>query len=353
MGMKSDVEREHFLKNEKIQVYLRVVLVTIFILSAVYVYHRDGHLGNYSFTAILFLPLLVISLNLIYYFIFLKHFPFLYQKSRIVVIMALDVIATVAVMYMIGGLAIYYPSVFLWYIVGYGARYGVKIAYVSYVTVIVSWLWLLYSSSYWQENLDVGMGWLVAYLILPLYYFKLISELQKRIELLHEDVDESTFKAGHDILTQLPNRLLFEKTLQESVSMYNKEGKKFALFFIDLDGFKQINDIYGHEIGDKVLIEVAQRLSEINNFTARLGGDEFVSIVRYVNDDELRERAAVLLKNLSKECEDKRVNVSASIGVARYPDDAQSTYELKKHSDEAMYRAKEEGKNKVCFYSEL
>jgi len=239
--MKNDEEQEHFLKNEKIQVYLRITLVTLFITSAIYIYHRDGHLGNYSFSTILFLPLLVIFFNLVYFFVFLKHFPFLYQKSRIVVI----------------------------------------------------------------------------------------------------------------ILTQLPNRLLFEKTLQESMNAYVEEGKKFALFFIDLDGFKEINDIYGHETGDKVLIEVAQRISEMNSFTARLGGDEFICIVSYTNDEELQERAETLLQNVTKKCKDKRLKVSASIGVARYPDDAKSSYEIKKYSDTAMYKAKQEGKNKVCFYADL
>jgi len=344
-------EREHFLKNEKIQVFLRIVLVSIFLVSAFYVYERDGHLGDYPFSTIVLLPFLVIFFNLFYYFYFLKHLSFLYQKSRVVAIMVLDIVATVTVMYTIGGFAIYYPGVLLWYIVGYGARYGVRIAYASYATVIVSWSMLLLYSHYWQEHLDAGLGWLFAYIVLPLYYFQLITELQKRIDMLHEDVSEFTFRAGHDILTQLPNRLLFEKKLQESVKEYQRSGKKFALFFIDLDGFKEINDLYGHEMGDQVLIEVAQRISSVNSFTARLGGDEFVSIVSYSSQSELEERASLLLTNISKECKDKRVQLSASIGIACYPDGAQSLFELKKNSDKAMYKAKQDGKNRVCFYS--
>lgn len=348
--MKSDLEREHFLKNEKIQVFLRIGLVSVFILSVFYAYKTDSNVEYSTFFIIYLLPFLVIFFNLFYYFYFLKYMPFFYQKSRIMFIIVLDVITSVIVMYEIGEFAAYYPGLLLWYIVGYGARYGIRIAYVSYITVIVSWSALLFYSPYWQENIDVGVGWLVAYLVLPLYYFRLISELQKRIELLHEDVDESTFKAGHDSLTQLPNRLLFEQKLQESILEYEKNGKKFALFFIDLDGFKEINDLYGHEMGDKVLVEVARRISNVNDFTARLGGDEFVSVVPYESQEELKERASLLLAKITKACKKNNIHPSASIGVASYPDGAHSLFELKKNSDKAMYEAKQSGKNRVCFY---
>ncbi len=350
--MELALEQKQTFKNEKMQVILRIALVSIFTMNLFYIYDNGGHFGTYSFFDVVALPLVVIVLNIFYYFIFLKHFPFLYQNVRIILIMILDIVATIIAFYLVGEVGIYYAGALLWFIIGYGTRYGIKIGYITYVTVILSWIALLKYSPYWQANIDVGIGWLVAYVVLPLYYFKLISELQKKIAMLHQDVTESTFRAGHDSLTQLPNRNLFEKMLHESVERYKLTKEKFALFFIDLDGFKKINDVHGHEMGDIVLIEVSKRIREINRFSARMGGDEFVSIVHYTDEKELRDRADALLKRISQKCKDESIVISASIGIAKYPEDSKSTYEIKKYSDEAMYRAKQQGKNRYCFFME-
>ena len=351
--MELTLEQKQTFKNEKIQVFLRIALVTIFTVNLFYIYDKGGHFGRYSFFDIVALPLVVLALNIFYYFIFLKSFPFFYQNLRIILIMISDIAATIIVFYLVGELGVYYAGVLLWFIIGYGTRYGVKIGYITYVAVILSWIVLLKYSPYWQAHLDSGIGWLVAYVVLPLYYFRLIGELQKKIAMLHEDVNESTFRAGHDSLTQLPNRHLFEKMLQESVERYEHTKEKFALFFIDLDGFKEINDVHGHEMGDIVLIEVSKRIREINKFSARMGGDEFVSIVHYTDEKELRDRADALLKRISQKCKNESVVISASIGIAKYPEDSKSAYEIKKHSDKAMYRAKQQGKNKYCFFMEV
>lgn len=351
--MELTLEQKQTFKNEKMQVFLRIALVSIFTLNLFYIYDKGEHFGTYSFFDVVALPLAVIALNIFYYFIFLRFFPFLYQNLRIILIMISDIVATIIAFYLVGELGVYYAGALLWFIIGYGTRYGLKVGYITYVTVILSWIVLLKYSPYWQANLDAGIGWLVAYVVLPLYYFRLIGELQKKIAMLHEDVNESTFRAGHDSLTQLPNRHLFEKMLQEHLERYEHTKEKFALFFIDLDGFKEINDVHGHEMGDIVLIEVAKRIREINRFSARMGGDEFVSIVSYTDEKELRDRADALLKRISQKCKNESIVVSASIGIAKYPEDSKSAYEIKKHSDEAMYRAKQQGKNKYCFFMEV
>jgi len=350
--MQENSSKKQYLKNEKIQIYLRIVLVSIVIIHLLYLYIKDGHVGDYPFIYLLFLPVAVLLLN-IYYLSFLKKHPYLYQQQRIVILMSLDIIATVSVMYLVDGMAIYYPGLLLWYIIGYGVRYGLKMGYLAYLLVLICWSMLMYYSDFWIEHFDTAMGWLVAYAILPLYYFKLIVQLQNKIERLHIDVDESTFRARHDVLTELPNRLLFEKTLDKYINDYEKTKQKFALFFIDLDKFKEINDEHGHAIGDHVLIEAARRIKDINGFTSRLGGDEFVCIVEYISMQELEDRAIKLVKNISKKCDNSKVTVSASIGISCYPQDSTSAHDIKKYSDKAMYKAKHLGKNKYCFYSEL
>ncbi|WP_457743281.1 diguanylate cyclase domain-containing protein [Sulfurimonas sp.] len=352
VSLQKDLSKKQFLKNEKIQIFLRIGLVSTFLSNLIYIFIMGESDSAYPFIYLAALPTTVIFLNIFYFFL-LKKYPYLYQQQRITLIMILDIIATVCAFYYVGSMAIYYPGVMLWFIVGYGSRYGIKIGYIAYVVVLITWFFLLMYSTFWQENLDAGIGWLVTYAILPLYYFKLIEELQNRIQVLHKDVDESSYRAGHDILTGLPNRSVFEEELAVHIKNFEQNQQKFALFFIDLDDFKQVNDTYGHETGDKILIEASKRIVHVNSFTSRLGGDEFVSIVEYSSQKELHERAKKLIENLSKKCNIPEIILAASVGIATYPDDALSPYELKKHSDKAMYQAKNLGKNKYCFYSEL
>ena len=171
---------------------------------------------------------------------------------------------------------------------------------------------------------------------------------------MHQEVDSSSYKAGHDPLTNLPNRFLFQETLEKYVVNFKKNGQKFALFFIDLDGFKQINDVYGHDRGDQILTEVSQKIQSVNGDTARLGGDEFVSIVKYDEKDTLAKLAQTIVSNIQKKYKgDKGVLLSASVGISCYPRDTTSLYELKKYADEAMYSAKLKGKNTYSFHDPL
>ncbi len=349
--MEKSLYNQHYLKNEKIQAALRIAIVSLFSINFIYLYTHQSYYGSYTLSEVLFLPGIVILSN-IFYFFFLQKYPNLYQYQRIVLTMSLDILATILVFYLIGNAGIYYPGVLLWFIIGYSARYGLKIGYIAYCLVLISWYILIEYSPFWQMHLHAAIGWFIAYLILPLYYFKLISQLQETIKKLNTDVDKSTFLAGHDILTKLPNRYLFDKTLKEYINEYGKKEKKFALFFIDLDKFKEINDLYGHDVGDNVLIEASKRINEIGDFTARLGGDEFVSIIEYTVKDDLKKKALQLIENINKECSNPNISLAASIGVSCFPDDSRYSYDLKKYSDKAMYRVKQSGKNQYAFYND-
>jgi len=157
-------------------------------------------------------------------------------------------------------------------------------------------------------------------------------------------------------LTSLPNRFLFEEALEKHVTNFSKNGEKFALFFIDLDGFKQINDVYGHDKGDQVLIEVSQKIQTINGDVSRLGGDEFVSIVKYDEQETLEKLAQTLVSDIQTKYiykEDREILLSASIGISCYPRDTTSLRELKRYADKAMYSAKIKGKNTYSFHENL
>ena len=148
--------------------------------------------------------------------------------------------------------------------------------------------------------------------------------------------------ANYDKLTGLPNRRLFFERLNQMVLENQRDKSSFALAFIDLDGFKTINDTYGHEFGDKVLIIISERLSNCvrkSDTTARMGGDEFTMILRHIKEiRELEKLMHKILEAISKEMtiEDISCSLSASIGISLYPDHGGDSESLLRNADRAM-----------------
>lgn len=165
------------------------------------------------------------------------------------------------------------------------------------------------------------------------------------------------FVAGHDALTGLPNRMMFNQRLEHALALAQRGDTRLAVLFIDLDRFKVINDTLGHEAGDALLCEVAARLRQQLRNTdtvARLGGDEFVVLVENVADPlYVGSVAQKLIEVLTAGflVGGGEYHVTASIGVSTYPDDAADVQTLLKNADIAMYRAKEQGRNTFQFHS--
>jgi len=175
---------------------------------------------------------------------------------------------------------------------------------------------------------------------------------RKRIE------QELNYMATHDALTGLPNRLMFSQLLDHAIQHAQRNKRQLAVLFIDLDRFKTINDSLGHEAGDTLLKEMAQRFKQslrTVDIVGRLGGDEFTILMEDFN--ELKQVETLAHKILStvikpfaimgEEC-----RITASIGISIYPRDGKDEQTLMKNADVAMYYAKEEGKNNFQFYSE-
>ena len=181
---------------------------------------------------------------------------------------------------------------------------------------------------------------------------------QRNTELeLKKQKDVLAHQAHHDALTGLPNRVLFNDRLEQSLEKAKRNETKVALLFIDLDHFKEINDSLGHETGDKILKVVTQRLEETireEDTLARLGGDEFTVVIE---DLQQGQDASLLARKILKVLatpiviEDNMLYVSSSIGISLYPDDGGSSVNLLKYADSAMYKAKDEGRNNFQFYS--
>ena len=164
-------------------------------------------------------------------------------------------------------------------------------------------------------------------------------------------------QANHDALTGLPNRLLFHDRLSQAIQKAQRNEKQLAIFFIDLDRFKQINDSLGHDIGDKVLQTVSKRLLSVmrqEDTLARLGGDEFTILMEDLSKfDDASILADKILQSLVEpmEIEGNTLYVSSSIGISLYPQDDTRANNLLKFADAAMYRAKDEGRDNYQFYS--
>ncbi|EDZ63332.1 diguanylate cyclase/phosphodiesterase (GGDEF & EAL domains) with PAS/PAC sensor(s) [Sulfurimonas gotlandica GD1] len=184
-----------------------------------------------------------------------------------------------------------------------------------------------------------------------------ISKLKKVQKELREQKDILHHQAHHDALTGLPNRILFNDRLSQGIKKSKRHNEILALFFIDLDQFKQINDSLGHDTGDVVLKEASRRFSSKireEDTLSRLGGDEFSVIA-----GGLKEASeASVLANKFIECMAEPIVVGAhtlyltcSIGISFYPQDGQSAENLLKYADVAMYKAKDEGRNNYQTYS--
>jgi diguanylate cyclase (GGDEF)-like protein/PAS domain S-box-containing protein len=165
------------------------------------------------------------------------------------------------------------------------------------------------------------------------------------------------YLATHDVLTGLPNRLMFSQLLNHAIQAAQRYKRQLAVFFIDLDRFKIINDTLGHEAGDMLLQEIATRLRQTLravDVIARLGGDEFVILIEEVNGmGPVATVARTVLSTVIKPMTimDQECRITASIGISIYPKDGEDEQSLMKKADIAMYFAKEEGKNNYQFYS--
>jgi len=163
--------------------------------------------------------------------------------------------------------------------------------------------------------------------------------------------------AYFDVLTGLPNRRLFTDRLQLALANAGRHGHYLAVMFLDLDLFKRINDSLGHGIGDQVLIETANRLSRClreGDSVARLGGDEFTILLPHIDQVEAAARLAERLLSQVKQpivIDDHELYVTASIGIAVFPDNGPGVEALIKNADTAMYRAKDLGRNGYQLYS--
>ena len=235
---------------------------------------------------------------------------------------------------------------------------GIVIA--AYALVINLLMWLK------PEVVNVpkeAFQWTMLVLVLPCFAVVggRISELRQRLRRSNHELTEALEMiqkmATHDTLTALPNRALFNETLHHAIAQAERHERSLAILFMDLDRFKNINDTLGHGVGDRVLQEAARRLTgavRSSDLVARLGGDEFVLLLEDFRDDgDLVEIAQKILKAFAPTfiVDAQELALSASLGICTFPADGEDSQTLLSNADIAMYRAKEQGRNRFCFYA--
>lgn len=213
------------------------------------------------------------------------------------------------------------------------------------------------------SNSGIDVKWLAVVVITVslavLAIALIVSVLDVRSNLLSVSLDQANSEllqlALHDNLTRLPNRLLLSDRLNQAIHRGTRNEGRFSVLLMDLDGFKAVNDAYGHHVGDLLLMEVSERILASKHpadTAARLGGDEFVFLTQSATPVQAAQLAQALTEAIGRpySIEGHALHISASIGIALFPDHGRSARELLVNADAAMYHAKERGREGYCFF---
>ena len=214
-------------------------------------------------------------------------------------------------------------------------------------TIDQQWIWILHQGKNVHSSQIDGV-----------YHQHLIGTITNFTKQKEEN-EKLAYRANFDPLTSLPNRTLLTDRLIQEINRSERHGDSFALFFLDIDDFKMINDTYGHDIGDESLKQIAARIEKKRRKSdtfARIGGDEFILIALTAKDKNHLIRLSEKYLNLfSKPLLMKGIElkVSLSMGIALYPQDGKDSLTLINKADQAMYYAKRRGKNTCCFFEDI
>lgn len=268
-----------------------------------------------------------------------------------------------------GGHTIPIIAIAYWVIIGSGFRYGRGYLYLSAGTGLLGIIYNMAFNPEWADYLFIGWSYLLSILIVVFYTTSLLSRVIETNLKLNESLKHLSNLAHIDSLTGLPNRLALVERLQQSIAMTKRLRTYLSLLYFDIDGFKAVNDTFGHNQGDALLKEVAQRIKErirSTDMIARLGGDEFVIVLECTRLPQDSELVAATILDTIRGIEIDGVHhvigthmtlhVSASIGISVYGPDIStvtpSVEEFIKRADDTMYMAKQAGKGCYRIWTE-
>lgn len=339
------IDNKHYIEEIK-QAYTRIIFLVFAILALIY-FNFQNDLTLLAFIMIAFAFATFAHLFVLY------QWPESFLESRKIFTILIDITATTAYVYCLEPYGVMFAPMYLWIIFGNGVRFGPKYLYIGMAVALSGLLLILLNSTYWQKNPLPLTAFIIAVIILPVFIDKILKRLLLQGKELEALLHLTKYQSMHDSLTNLPNRKYLENTLHTSI----EKKIPFALFFVDFDGFKEINDTKGHAMGDCVLQLAAERLQNTvpdNAIVARYGGDEFTIILTGNNKDPIR-LAQQIITEVSEPyiIESEKVMLSASIGISYYPDDSDDQFCIMKYADMAMYQVKSRGKNGFLEYREI
>lgn len=345
-------------QNQEVRsIYASLNFGVLFLLIS-YFFYTEGYFTSVEQKTVALVVPIVYILVVFMYWIFVAHFSqLLKQPRRLFLILIHNLFLTVAISNA-NEYGIIAVPLYLWIIMASGMRFGTKYLYSALVISIFCVISLAIFNDYWHAQLIVSLAIVLSLMLIPLTYISFIEKLHRANAILKDNLAQMKFQAKHDFLTGLPNRAYLQSRLLKRIAHPDTHSNSFSLIFIDLDGFKVVNDELGHHIGDIVLKEVATRIQELSpppHFAARLGGDEFVII--FDNSKPIKPVLEKLLDLLGKSYSNGVSSVSASIGVTHYREDEMSeeeqAYMMKREADLAMYEAKKLGKNQFLMYEDI
>ena len=313
-----------------------------FVVMGRFVSLPDGIVG----TAIVFTVYAVVYLVLVYK----RPAP---TRARRGFAILIDNLVVNYIAYFGGGFAAYVGFLFLT-TVGWGLRFGRHYLFLATAIAILGMVWNLSASPYWQENSLFGATIILGLIANAVNASILLERIAGASRLLAEKIEEVSRLAWQDQLTKLPNRPFFRERLAQMVAAAARSGRQVALLLFDIDGFKSVNDTLGHEAGDRLLQEIAERVGrrvrQADTF-ARVGGDEFVILMDIAHDKSDAIPVAETVVSAISEIDmfaEQRLRVSASVGIACSGPNAAGERiadELLIQADRAMYEAKRAGKD--------
>jgi diguanylate cyclase (GGDEF)-like protein len=276
-----------------------------------------------------------------------------FPRRRLAAALADSPMASIAI-YLGGPLGLVFYPFLLQSVAGHTMRFGLQSLRVASTSGAIGFGVVILASEHWHEKPLVAVALWFGLLILPLYYHRLMRRLRDAKLALERELNKTVYAATHDPLTELANRGYFVQRLEDLIEGSRRSGERFALLYMDLDGFKLINDTLGHAAGDRVLVEVAsvlRRCARRSDLAGRLGGDEFTLLVREVGDEEaldtLVRRLLIGIREVGRRLPGASA-LSASVGISLYPVHSADAGELLTAADRAMYRAKRDGKGRSC-----
>lgn len=338
--------------SEHIQALVRIVIACIVWIYLFYLGANDKLAPHQHHALLVISGALLIAIG-IFALIIIR--PQMSSQRRLLG-MTLDFSTLSYFMYLMEDKAMVFFAIYLWVTIGNGLRYGTRYLHTAMIMGIISFTIVFISSAYWKEQWGFSTGLLIGQFALPLYFSILLKQLNNQHNQLKKLYEQMAKHATHDSLTSLPNRKHFYDQLAETMASAKQEGRGFTVLYLDLDGFKAINDDLGHAVGDQLIERTARRLEKCvrkADMVARVGGDEFIVILRDIAPSDIAKVAEKIIESLAEPfmIAGKTLSITTSIGVATYPQDGEDVNTLIHSADSAMYEAKRNGKNgyRICY----